>query len=101
MGLRRAFTELWREWASRRAGRRHVRSDIRLHARDVAGITGWLYSRGWDQVASTSSSYRRSFEDPRIPPSLHVSERDRRRRGSVVPLVERCLEDQGRRGDRT
>ncbi len=78
---------------SRRAGRRHVPDDIRRQARDVAGVTGWMYSKGWDELSKVSPGYLRSFESPRVPPSLHVSARDRQRSGQAVPLAERCIED--------
>ena len=91
--IRRRLAEFGQEWLARRAGRHHVPDDIRRQARDVAGVTGWLYSRGWDAVASTEPTYLRSFQSPRVPPSLHVSARDRQRHGSIVPLPERCIED--------
>lgn len=89
----RTARTMGRTWASRRAGRRHVPQDIRRQARDVAGVTGALYSKGWDQVAKADAGYLRSFDAPRVPPSLHISERDRRRAGLPVPLSERCIED--------
>jgi hypothetical protein len=93
--LRSRLRDLVEEWVARRAGRRHVSSDIRQQARDVAGATGWLYSRGWDEVARVEPTYLRSFREPRVPPSLHVSARDRRRDGIIVPIAERCIEDFG------
>lgn len=92
----RALRELGQNWASRRAGRRHVPNDIRRQARDVVGVTGWMYSKGWDELAKVDSGYLRSFDAPRVPPSLHISERDRRRAGLAVPLAERCIEDHGK-----
>lgn len=89
----RAIREMAQTWASRRAGRRHVPNDIRRQARDVTGVTGWMYSKGWDELAKVKPGYLQSFETPRVPPSLHVSERDRRRAGLAVPLAERCIED--------
>ncbi len=91
-----ALREFGQNWAARRAGRRHVPNDIRRQARDVAGVTGWMYSKGWDELAKVEPSYLRSFETPRVPPSLHISERDRRRAGLAVPLAERCIEDHGK-----
>ena len=67
--------------------------DIRRQARDVTGVTGWMYSRGWDELARVNPDYLRSFESTRVPPSLHISARDRRRAGQPIPLAERCIED--------
>lgn len=91
--LGRAAAEAAQNWASRRAGRRHVPNDIRRQARDVTGVTGAMFSRGWDELAKVQPGYLRSFESPRVPASLHISERDRRRAGQAVPLAERCIED--------
>ncbi len=88
-----ALREFGQNWAARRAGRRHVPNDIRRQARDITGVTGWMYSKGWDELARVEPSYLRSFDSPRVPPSLHISERDRRRAGLAVPLAERCIED--------
>lgn len=46
----------------------------------------------WDQLDEKGDAYMRSF-DRRLPPSLHVSERDRTRANMPIPLVERCIED--------
>lgn len=91
--LRRRLVEAGQEWLSRRAGRRHVPADIRRQARDVVGVTGWAFSRSWDELARVRPDYLRSFEQRPLPPSLHVSARDRVRAGEVVPVAERCLED--------
>ena len=93
-GWRRWLRAAWEEWRSRRAGRRHVPNHIGRQARDVVGATGWAFSRSWDEVAKVRPAYLRSFERDRVvPPSLHVSHRDRVRSGDVVPLAERCIED--------
>lgn len=80
------------EWWARRAGRRHVESDLARSARDIVGPLGMMLSKGWDAMATGSSAYVESL-DRRLPPSLFVSERDRRRRNLPIPLVERCIED--------
>lgn len=82
------------EMAARRAGRRHVQSQIGRAARDVTGPTGNAFSNAWEQLDRHGDAYMKSF-DPRIPPSLFVSERDRTRMGSPMPLSERCIEDYG------
>lgn len=43
-------------------------------------------------MESNKSAYLKSF-DRRLPPSLHVSERDRVRAGDPIPTAERCIED--------
>lgn len=88
MGIR-AFTS---EWRARRAGRRHVESDLARSAREVVGPTGMMWSNGWDAMAKGSRAYLDSF-DPHVPPSLFVAERERTRQSLPIPLVERCIED--------
>ncbi len=61
-------------------------------ARDLTGPTGWAKSETWDHLANDRQAYLKSF-DPRVPASLHISERDRVRAGMVIPLPERCIED--------
>lgn len=85
----RSFTS---EWKARREGRRHLVSNIHRSARDVIGPTGAMWSNGWDAMEKGSDAYIKSF-DPKIPPSIFVSERDRTRGSIPVPLVERCIED--------
>lgn len=79
------------EWLARRHGRRSVESDLARSAREVIGPTGWMWSRGWDAMAENARAYVESF-DRKIPPSIFVSERDRRRHNIPIPVVERMLE---------
>lgn len=51
-----------------------------------------MFSRGWDAMADGSSAYVKSF-DPKVPPSIFISQRDMTRSNIPVPLVERCIED--------
>jgi hypothetical protein len=80
------------EWKARRAGRKFVSHDIRRSARDIVGPTGDVFSNAWEHLEQQGGTYLESF-DRRIPPSLHVSERDRTRWNIPIPLVERCIED--------
>lgn len=88
MGRLKAFIV---EWKARRAGAKFVTGDIRRSARDIIGPTGYNWSNAWD-LLENDETYLDSF-DRRIPPSLHISERDRSRQNIPVPLVERCIED--------
>lgn len=83
---------LYVEWQARRAGRRGLEPSIHRATRDVTGPTGWVFSATWDELDKHGDAYVRSF-DPKIPPSIFVSERDRQRHGQPMPLVERCIED--------
>ena len=69
--------------------------------RDIVGPTGNLFSSGWRQIEDrrVGEAYLRSFE-PRVPPSLHISSRDRTRANLPIPVRERCLEDLGRTWNR-
>lgn len=58
------------------------------------GRNGYALSGSYDVIADGQKAYGESF-DPRLPPSLFVSERDRTRSGMAMPLVERCIEDHG------
>jgi len=81
------------EWAARRHGRQSMeKSGISRTVRDVTGPIGNAHSRSWDLARDKTKQYNHSF-DPRIPPSLFVSERDRQRAGQVMPISERCIED--------
>lgn len=62
--------------------------------RDVTGPTGWVFSNAWQQLDDHGDAYMKSF-DRRIPPSIFISERDRKRHGQPIPVAERCLEDAG------
>lgn len=92
------WRSLTSEWKARRAGRRHLASHIYRSARDVIGPTGAMWSNGWDAMAKGSDAYIKSFE-PKIPPSIFVSARDRTRGNIPIPLVERCIEDWARTED--
>lgn len=89
------FRDILEEWKARRAGRKFVVDEIRRPVRDITGPTGWVVSRSWDSVDKQGKAYNRSFE-PRVPPSLHISERDRTRYNLPIPIVERCIEDWGK-----
>ena len=88
MGRLGAFLE---EWKARRAGGRFLSNDIRKSARDVIGPTGNGFSNAWDTMAESSEAYVESF-NPRIPPSLFISQRDRTRLNLPIPLAERRIE---------
>ncbi len=85
------LSDFFTEWKARRAGAKHVTTDIQKSARHVIGPTGNGFSNAWDAMAESSDAYVRSF-DPRIPPSIFVSERDRTRLNQPIPLVERRIE---------
>ncbi len=89
------FREFRAEIKARRAGRKFVPNDIRRSAREITGPTGWVLSRHWKALDSHGEAYLKSF-DPRIPPSLHISQRDATRYNMPIPLVERCVEDWGK-----
>lgn len=82
------------EWKARRAGAKYLPNDIGTSARHIVGPTGSMYSNGWQFLEQNGAKYLESF-DPRVPPSLHVSQRDRTRFNMPIPLVERCIEDWG------
>lgn len=86
--------ELLQEWSARRAGRRRLGPTAASAARDITGPTGLAYSSAWNEVERSGKTYLESFA-PKIPPSLFVSERDRRLASQPMPVVERCLEDWG------
>lgn len=65
-------------------------SDIQKSARHIIGPTGYNFSSAWDRMAEGSNAFVKSF-DPRIPPSIFVSERDRTRLNHPVPLPERLI----------
>lgn len=72
-----------------------MESDLPRSVRDVVGPTGWMWSKGWDAMADNTRAYVSSF-DKKLPPSLFVSERDRRRQNIPIPLAERMLEEHRR-----
>ncbi|MCP3992245.1 MAG: hypothetical protein GY724_24460 [Actinomycetia bacterium] len=61
-------------------------------AREIIGPTGNFFSAGWEQFEKGHAGYLRSFQ-PRVPPSIHISHRDKTRANLPIPLSERCLED--------
>ena len=79
------------EWNARRAGRAYVSKGIQKSARHVMGPTGYGFSNAWETMAESSEAFVHSF-DPRIPPSLFISQRDRTRLNQPIPLVERRIE---------
>jgi len=79
------------EWKARRAGRQYLSKDIQKSARHVIGPTGYGFSNAWEMMAESSEAFVGSF-DPRIPPSLFISQRDRTRLNQPIPLIERRIE---------
>lgn len=80
------------EWKARRAGRRHVSNNIYRSTRDITGATGWVTSRAWEHADRGGEAYTKSLDEPRLPPSLHISARDQVRSGLAMPLAERNIE---------
>jgi len=80
------------EVSARRQGRKFTPRGIGRAARHIVGPTGYAYSSHWEHLSRSGGTYNESF-DRRIPPSLHISQRDGRRAGWVMPLSERCIED--------
>lgn len=91
--IREGLSEWIIEWKARRAGRQHLPNNLHQATRDIVGPTGWAASGSWEQLSERRGAYVKSFDKERIPPSLHISERDRIRAGEVMPLKERCIED--------
>ncbi len=89
MGRIREFVS---EWKARRAGAKYLSNSIRTSAREIIGPIGDLYSNAWKLLETDGDRYLESF-DRRVPPSLHISQRDRTRWNMPVPLPERCIED--------
>ena len=46
-----------------------------------------------DAIEEGSEAYNRSLFNPHLPPSTHISHNDVIRRGLVIPVSERCIED--------
>lgn len=87
------FRSLIDELKARRQGRAGMEpSVLSTAARDLAGWTGWGTSASWDQIDQGKDAYVKSL-DPKIPPSIFVSERDRSRHNIPIPLVERLIGD--------
>lgn len=87
-------SDLIREIAARRRGRKYAHNTIARAARDIVGPTGFTWSENWEQLDRHGKAYVESF-DRRLPPSTFVSERDRKRANLPMPLAERCIEDWG------
>ncbi len=79
------------EWKARRAGRKYAPREISRSAREVIGPTGDLMSSAWETMAKGSDAYIDSF-DRRIPPSIFISERDKKRLNRPIPMPERRIE---------
>lgn len=90
------FKSFKAEWFARRAGRRGLESDLPRSARDVVGPTGWMWSKGWDAMAENTSAYVKSF-DPKVPPSIFISERERTRHNIPIPLSERMVAEHAKK----
>lgn len=91
----RWIREMAAEWKARRRGAKFVRSNIYSAARQIVGPTGDLFSNGWKAFEDGKDAFVESF-DPRVPPSIHISQREGNRANIPVPLVERCIEDWGK-----
>ncbi len=81
------WLRLWRSTKPHPTPDPHLRA-----ARDIIGPTGNFFSAGWAQFEKSHTGYLRSFE-PRVPPSIHISHRDKTRANIPIPLSERCLDD--------
>ena len=81
------FTEL----KARRAGTRYVPRGIQKSARHVIGPTGNGFSNAWDRLAESGDAYLESF-NPKTPPSLFISQREKTRLNQPIPVVERRIE---------
>lgn len=90
--LKRWINATVTEWAARRTGRRHTPRDNATAARDVTGPLGAPMSVAYDELERSSKAYMKSF-DRRLPPSIHISERDRIRHGDAIPMAERAIAD--------
>ena len=90
--FKRWINATFTEWAARRNGRRHTPRDNANAARDVTGPLGAPMSGTYNQLARSSDAYIKSF-DRRLPPSIHISERDRIRHGDAIPMAERAIAD--------
>ena len=80
----------FREWRARREGATHLSRDIQRSARDIVGPTGFVFSAAWEQMAENGDAFLKSF-DPKVPPSIFVSERDLTRLNHPVPITERLI----------
>ncbi len=86
------WSEFREEWKARKAGSKHAPKEFSTAARDLSGRLGFGTTRLWDHVEEGQTAYKESF-DRRLPPSLHISERDRIRAGEPIPRQERMMGD--------
>ena len=89
------WKRVFRVWGDERRSRRTGGNGVARATRDIVGPLGWVSSSAWQRLADNMDTYNQSF-DRQLPPSLHVSERDRVRHGQVIPLRERCIEGSSR-----
>lgn len=69
-------------------------SGLSRSIRDVGGpYRAIMNTQLLDTIAGSSEAYNRSLVQPHLPPSTHISHNDAVRRGLVIPVGERCIED--------
>lgn len=90
--LARWANDAFSEWAWRRTGRRHTPWKNASAAREITGPFGAPGSPAYRELERSTDRYVKSF-DRHLPPSLHISERDRLRNGNAITLSERAIED--------
>ena len=88
------------EYFARRRGRQASlgagtpTDNLRRTLRHIGGYYIPLPTSGLlDAIEEGSEAYNRSLSDPHLPPSTHISHNDVIRRGLVIPVSERCIED--------
>ena len=91
----RLIKSFFREWRARREGASRLSRDIQRSARDIVGPTGFVFSAAWEQMAENGDAFLKSF-DPKVPPSIFVSERDLTRLNHPVPITERLISEADR-----
>ncbi len=79
-------------WGTRPRSAARAPRGTAIAARQIMGPFGGVFSGPYDQVEKSSEAYLAYF-DRRLPPSTHVSERDRLRHRGPVPLSERAIRD--------
>jgi len=90
--LRSRLKDLASEVRARHDGRLPYSSDQARAIRHIVGPTGYLAQNTLGPAAKGATAFNESFR-PRIPPSIHISHADAVRRGIIVPVPERCIED--------
>ncbi|GJM37263.1 MAG: hypothetical protein DHS20C19_06300 [Acidimicrobiales bacterium] len=97
--MKRTIRERMRDAMSTWADRRMVQKPgmheggLGQAIRDVGGYYQPMpNNRLIDTIGETHRSYNESI-NRRLPPSTHVSHNDALRRGLVMPMSERCVED--------